>query len=297
MALVFRPYLGIAVLLGLSASCFSKEVGAADTSLREHLLHSAVRIRYERIDGTAIVTGHGTAFSVDLSRWGYVGSRYLLSAAHNVLDNNGRPFSTLKVEIEGSEQATWTRCRVLAVDKELDLCLVESNRPVLQQTVLAAGDEAVGHGVMLAGSPRGIPIALYDGILTKRFESGSVRSSASLPFDHGCSGGPFFNAKGEVIGVAVAGVRQNDDMNKNIGLFVPLAGVTSFLDNNRASPVTAIAATLGTQLEPSVRATQPTALAKREWAEEMPAGSTQHLPKPIAPKALGLPLCDVVPMD
>lgn len=297
MPLVFRRHLGLALLLCLSASCFSKEVTEADASLREHLLRSAVRIRYERSDGTATVTGHGTAFAVDLSKWGYVGGRYLLSAAHNVLDSNDRPFATLKAEIEDAERPVWTRCRVLAFDKELDLCLVESNRPVLRQTVLATDDEEAGHGVLLAGSPRGIPVALYEGTLTRRFESGSVRSSARLPFDHGCSGGPFFNTKGEVIGVAVAGVPKDNDMDKNIGLFVPLVGVLSFLESNRAGPAPASVAAAGAQAGPAARPIQPASLVKHVQAERTPSDPTQYRSEPSATNSMALAPCEVVPID
>ncbi len=231
-----RPLL-VTLLLSIFASGCITGTHAADDLQRERLLSSAVRIRSERNDGNFKVTGHGTAFAVDLSKWGYGGPTYLLSVAHNAIDENNQPYPTLKIESRNPGAPSWSSCRVVAFDKELDLCLLEANDPVPQQGVLAVGDEEAGELVTLAGSPRGIPVALFDGTLTKRFTGGSVRSSARLPFDHGCSGGPFFNAKGEVIGVAVAGVPKDGDMDKTIGLFVPLVGVTSFLESNRSSLV------------------------------------------------------------
>lgn len=280
MPVIFGRYPRVAVLLCLSAACCFREVRAADASLRERLLHSAVRIQSERSAGSTKVTGHGTAFAVDMSKWGYAGPQYLLSAAHNALDENDRPYPTLKVEIEKNERAHWSRCRVVAFDKDFDLCLLEAEDAVPQQSVLAAGDAEVGQSVILAGSPRGIPLALYEGTLTKRFAGGTERSSACLPFDHGCSGGPFFNAKGEVIGVAVAGVAvagvavagapKDDDMDKSIGLFVPLVGVTSFLESNRAGR---------THAGGAASSLPPQAEVMREHAVTVTASSTLNRPK------------------
>ncbi|MBI3829319.1 MAG: LysM peptidoglycan-binding domain-containing protein [Planctomycetes bacterium] len=171
---------------------------------------------------------------MNLSPYGYQGSHYLLSAAHNVLDDNGAPFSTVKIELESADRTVWSKCRVLAFDKELDLCLLESNDPVPVLAELADEDSEVGAETILAGSPRGIPVKLFDGKLTKRFDSGSIRTSVRIPFDHGDSGGPFVASdSGKVIGVAVAGVPKDGDLDHEIGLFVPVAAVRSFLERQR----------------------------------------------------------------
>lgn len=242
------------------ASCailctWTSSLQALDNAQRAKLLQSAVRIRYERSEGNATITGHGTAFGVDLSRYGFEGSRYLLSAAHNVLDDNGAPFSTVKIELEDEARTVWSKCRVLAFDKELDLCLLESNDPIPQIVELADEDAEVGATTILAGSPRGIPVKLFEGTLTKRFDSGTIRSAVRIPFDHGDSGGPFFASdSGKVIGVAVAGVPKDGDLDHNIGLFVPVAGVKSFLERHRRggsrAPALALAARHETKQAP-----------------------------------------------
>jgi S1-C subfamily serine protease len=235
-----RTMLKASVVLCLLIVSFSIHVRASDDdSLRDRLLNSTVRIRSVRNYGDMVVTGHGTAFAVDMSKWGYMGPQYLLSAAHNALGQDNHPYPTLLVETKLSSAPTWSRCHVVTFDRELDLCLLKSDFPVPQQSVLASKVTEVGQSVMLVGSPRGIPLALYEGILTQSSVRGSLRSSACLPFDHGCSGGPFFNTKGEVIGVAVAGVpaataSRDGDMDKGIGLFVPLPELIEFLENKRA---------------------------------------------------------------
>lgn len=229
----YRLSLRIAVLFLAAFSNFVGIIHAADDALRDRLQGSAVRIRYEAREGSEKVVGHGTAFSVDLSRWGFSGPNYFMSAAHNVLNPQGQPFKTVMIESRNPSAPSWSSCRVVAFDKELDLCLVEAKDSVSQQTILAANDPEVGQRLILAGSPRGVPVALYEGTLASFSEDNSERACARIPFDHGCSGGPVFNAKGEVIGIAVAGIKKGGDMDKSVGLFVPLFGITDFLERHR----------------------------------------------------------------
>lgn len=219
-----------ALIIAVGVCC----TGAAAESLkRSDLVNCALRIRYERMEGGSLITGHGTAFGVDLSPYGISSRRLMLSAAHNVLDEKNQPYATLKVEVKEGSREYWSRCRVVASDPEMDLCLVEAGDDLPLIATLDNTDMAPGARVVLAGSPRGIPVATFEGEVIRRFDSGTIRSSARVVFDHGDSGGPFFNANNlKVIGVAVAGVPKNGDLDHNIGLFVPLTGIDSFLQAN-----------------------------------------------------------------
>ncbi|MGD0091139.1 MAG: serine protease, partial [Planctomycetota bacterium] len=172
------------------------------------MLDSTVRIRYERESNGRTFTGHGTAFGVDLSQYGYPASRHcLLTAAHNVLDDNKVPYSTLKIELRKGDNAYWSQCRAVAWDEYLDLCIVESDDDLPNLLRLAASDPKVGSRLVLAGSPRGVPVGLFAGTLNRKFERGTARSSATVPFVHGDSGGPMVDpVSGLVVGVAVAGL-------------------------------------------------------------------------------------------
>ena len=199
---------------------------------RNRLLHSAIRIRYERPDGDAVVTGHGTAFGVDLGDYGQPGRRYLLSAAHNVVDTAGNAYPALKIELSRGSGTFWSRCEPVAMDRSLDLCLLECSEELSDVASLATADEGLNAPVIMAGSPRGIPVQLYEGTLVQRFYDGSVRSMAQIEFDHGCSGGPVYSADtGKVIGVAVAGVPKDGDLDHAKGLFVPVCAIESFISS------------------------------------------------------------------
>jgi hypothetical protein len=226
-----RHFLCVLPLIILSLSLLAFESEKLTEAQRKELLSSATRIRYERKEGKALVVGHGTAFGVDLGVYGQPGRRYLLSAAHNVLDKSGRPYPTLKIEIPQQDGSTSTaHCKMISADKGLDVCLLECEQDLPVIATLAESDERIRTPVLLAGSPRGIPVNLYDGMLVRRYYEGTVHSLAEFEFDHGCSGGPVFSTRtGKVIGIAVAGVPLGDDMDHTKGLFVPVSAIESFI--------------------------------------------------------------------
>jgi nucleoid-associated protein YgaU len=151
-----------------------------------------------------------------------------------VLDDKHKPFTTLKIEIRYADgREMWTPVRAVVWDDQLDLCIIESSADLPSLTQLSETDLNVGSSVLLVGSPRGVPIAQFEGSVTSRFYNATVRTATRIPFDHGDSGGPFFCARTrKVVGVAVAGVPKDGDLDHNIGLFVPMAGVASFLEQN-----------------------------------------------------------------
>lgn len=234
MSFISRINCGV-VIAGLCAmaSCFPSPVQAAEPEIESLALQSTVRICSEREENGKLVVGHGTAFGVDLSQFGYPGKRYLLSAGHNVLDASGHIRSTLKLELKTESGTHWSQCKVAAYDQDLDVCLVESREELPAILQLDSKEAMPGAPVVLAGSPRGVPVALFNGSVLRCFDRGTVRSSVQIPFDHGDSGGPVLSPRtGKVAGVAVAGVPKDGDMDHTVGLFLPLAAISSFLESN-----------------------------------------------------------------
>jgi LysM repeat protein len=275
--------------------------------LSETLVQSTMRIRYEREEHGATITGHGTAFAVDLAAYGYAGKRYLLSAAHNILDERKQPYGNLKVEMDDGRRTYWSRARALAWDEDLDLCLVEASDDAPRLLTLADRDPGIGSPVIMAGSPRGVPVKLFEGTLTRRFERGTIRSSARIPFDHGDSGGPMVDPRtGKVVGVAVAGIPKDGDMDHDLGLFVPVAGISGFLETHaRGTPLrvpasTAVAAGVAPEPAPAalkandvagVRARVSPVIPEESPApaaavlavgRRLPAAVTEDAPSPVA---------------
>lgn len=179
-----------------------------------------VRLRYERQEHGAFITGHGTAFGIQCGR-----KRALLTAAHNILDDNGKPQKTVLIEIDEE----WRKVRVLFFSAKYDLALIEGPAGVeIGGFVLCDDAAAVGARVTLIGSKRGTPLKECAGEIVERHNDGTIRDRMRVAFDHGDSGGPVL-AGGKVVGVAVAGVPKNGDLDTTLGLFVPASIVKEFL--------------------------------------------------------------------
>lgn len=209
----------------------------------KEILESTVRIKVESDVGSHLVAGHGSAFGVDLSGYGVYAPRYMLTAAHMVLAEDGHGFinGRVSVELNGTHGKRWVGCRILSVTKVYDLCLLECDEdvPVLSKLTPGKPGLEVGTPLLVVGCPLGVPPQVSTGYLRDKTPQVSERShrvwEATAAFNHGNSGGPVFSANGGcVVGVAIAGVRGGrggpQDMDPSIALFTPYYCVKHFLD-------------------------------------------------------------------
>ena len=210
--------------------------------LKSEIVQSTVRVKVETDAGSTMIVGYGSAFGVDLSGYGVDKHRYLLSAAHLVLSDDGSRLlnGNVKVELPRMNHKAWVHCRVLSVTRVYDLCLLECDEDVPVVSQLTVGKTlGVGAPIMVVGCPLGVQPQVSSGVLTDKDPLVSDRGhkvwEAAAAFNHGNSGGPVFCSDcGTVIGVAVAGVRAGGggplDMDPRIALFTPYYCVKHFLD-------------------------------------------------------------------
>lgn len=190
-----------------------------------------VRLKYERPINTGdIITGHGTAFAVDMKKWN-LDSKHLLTAAHNVLDDDTKlPYKTIKLEINKN----WVSCIVIYYEKDIDLCILKiDGNVIINQLKMADKDVNIKDNIILGGSKRGTGIAFYNGIVTNRFEGGTAKTLMRVKFDHGDSGGPVLNKNLEVCGIAVSGIPKDNDLDNEQGLYIPIDVIKCFLDKKQ----------------------------------------------------------------
>ncbi len=229
-------------LTGLSGTANGAELGTklgTRPLTPENFLDGTVRLRLRTTDGGFVRTGWGAAFAVDLSRYGLMSSRYLLTAAHLINTENGQimPRGDLDVEVENN---TWATCKVVAMDKNRDLCLLECSvrMPVLSKLSTGGDVKTVGDKIVVVGCPRGVPPCESRGMMTDfQPNVNGVRWQAAAQFNHGNSGGPVYSERtGAVIGVAVAGVSDGmGDMRPDIALFAPYTEIRNFLNLTMAA--------------------------------------------------------------
>ena len=117
---------------------------------------------------------------------------------------------------------------VLGYSSTEDLAAIRLNTSSALPLELGDSDHVeVGDRVLAIGSPRGLQNTISDGLVSG-LRSGRIQTSA--PISPGSSGGPFFNQQGQVIGVAVSGFRDAQNLNfvVPINLAKPYLANTSF---------------------------------------------------------------------
>ncbi|MFN5842688.1 MAG: FISUMP domain-containing protein, partial [Bacteroidota bacterium] len=100
----------------------------------------------------------------------------------------------------------------VALDEQNDLAILkvkyDAGVPLkLSQTMVKQGDD-----VLVIGSPKGLAATITKGIVSNlNAELKLIQIDAAI--SHGSSGGPVFNITGEVIGVAVGGIENGQNLN------------------------------------------------------------------------------------
>jgi len=122
----------------------------------------------------------------------------------------------------GTFPAVWVR-----TDPQTDLAVVKINAKGLIAAPLGNSDSMeVGNWVLAIGAPEGLPQTVTAGIIsakgrtTGRAESYEDFLQTDAAINHGNSGGPLVNTKGQVIGINTA-IISRTGVNEGIGLAIP----------------------------------------------------------------------------
>lgn len=136
----------------------------------------------------------------------------------------------------GFEPRTIRKCKVAAINPNMDLALVKMEPPAdlqLKTVYLGESDSMqVGDTVYAIGAPIGLDRTVSSGIIsvTNRTFEGRCHFQITTPINPGNSGGPLFNLRGEVVGVNSAGYRGFQGLN----FAIPAKYVIDFLQNRDA---------------------------------------------------------------
>lgn len=175
---------------------------------KEEMSQSALIIRGE-------YGGHGSGVCIS-------SSGLVLTNAHVVGDSK-----ILEVEDEGNSYLGV----VVKIDEERDAAVILVGSTKLPVAAVASEPVRVGDDLFVAGTPLHIE---NRGMLTKGVVS-KVGAFMGTEFIHmdasiapGNSGGPVFNANGELVGISVAVQNTADGGMSHIGMAIPLA---EFLDS------------------------------------------------------------------
>lgn len=104
---------------------------------------------------------------------------------------------------------------IVYADVRRDMALIVSDDLAAPAVTFADGDVTIGEKFYAIGNSKGQGICMLDGIVSdrERFISGERYIMYSAPTVGGNSGGPLFNAHGEVIGMVTLGQKDGSLMN------------------------------------------------------------------------------------
>ena len=104
---------------------------------------------------------------------------------------------------------------IVYADVRRDMALIVSDDLAAPAVTFADGDVTIGEKVYAIGNSKGQGICMLDGIVSdrERIISGERYIMYSAPTVGGNSGGPLFNAHGEVIGMVTLGQKDGSLMN------------------------------------------------------------------------------------
>ena len=166
------------------------------------------------------------------------GSGFVLDKQGHILTNNHVIMNAQNVEVKLSDKRTF-KARVLQVDKNHDLALLQIDAPNLQPATLSTSQGlTVGQRVYAIGNPFGLSGTMTRGIISA---IRSIRGPQNNPIEDaiqtdaainpGNSGGPLLNSRGEVIGITTLIANNGADQSSGIGFAIPINTAKAFLDD------------------------------------------------------------------
>ena len=151
---------------------------------------------------------------------------YVLSNAHIVfLKGNGTADLADRILGKYADGSMYELDLVYA-DIKKDIVLLQSENDKSKPITFGKSEVVTGERVYAIGNSKGQGICIMDGIVSdaKRTIHGEEYIMISVPISTGNSGGPLFNAKGEVIGMTTMG--RNDAI---MNYAIPASILLSFI--------------------------------------------------------------------
>lgn len=246
-----RRFLMLALLLGARPL-------VAQTTARE--IASKARpavVRITAIAGAREI-GQGTGF--------FVSSDGRLVTNRHVVEGADR----LRVDLADGE--TYVRVYLVSDDSRRDLVILRV--PVTGSPALALGDDRslhVGDPLYVMGNPMGLDGTFSDGLVSaERTIDGVSWIQMSAPISPGSSGGPVFNDRGEVVGIATLIVRDAQNLN----MALPVRYVSGLLAmDERPQLFDSVAGRFADSEAPTTGAEARTTDDMPEWAVNLLAQS------------------------
>lgn len=175
--------------------------------IAKNALPSVFRVKADRFSGTAWAVGKPAS----------TGGTNMFTNYH-VVEAVWVKGGDRKVSIEHNDKLYYAK--IVAVDKEKDVAHLETDEK-FPGLAVAKGSVTPGQPIVVVGAPLGLESSVTTGVVSAfRKLEGETNPYVQFdaPINPGNSGGPVINARGEVVGIASAKVRDAE----GIGLAIPI---------------------------------------------------------------------------
>jgi hypothetical protein len=210
---LFIGFLGLLFFLSFNSHSFAQNQGKAPGAIYKDAGPAVVLIETYGDDGK--ISGSGSGF--------------IVSADGRILTNFHVIVHTKRATVRLANEDAYDSVHVLNVDKRKDIALLKIDAVNLSYVTLGRSAAAqIGDKLYTLGTPLGVfQNTLSEGLLSGiRQMDGYKLFQVSAPISHGSSGGPVFNANGEVIGIVDATVSEGQNLN----FAIPIDYASGMLD-------------------------------------------------------------------
>ncbi len=167
-----------------------------------------------------------------------LGTGFIVNSDGLILTNAHLINNAERVIVKLHDHRGYRRAQVLAVDEKKDLAAIKVNISNLKPVKFGNSNRIkIGERVVTIGNPLGLESTISDGLVSSLRDAGHGQKwlQISVPLSRGSSGGPLFNAHGEVIGITTASLAAGQNLN----FAIPINDVKPFLKkakNVRVAP-------------------------------------------------------------
>ena len=202
------------LLLSCLPGCTGGEKELSGQEIYEMLSLSTVEVYAE----SDYVSSLGTGFYIDNS--GTVVTNY-----HVISDCSS-------AYVTANDGGTYEVTSVIGYSEKLDLAILSTSK-VDSQAVTTCADVTTGEALYVLGSSVGLTGTFSEGLVStaERQLNDATYIQISAPISPGNSGGPVVNSKGQVIGIACAGLEDGQNLN----FAIPISELDKI---SRTNPVT-----------------------------------------------------------
>ena len=144
------------------------------------------------------------------------GTGFVIDSSGKILTNYHVIRGAYKCYVKFLNNEVYNEVSILTVDAKRDIVLLKINAVNLPKSNLGNSDKTkIGDKCYVIGNPLGIERVISDGIVSNiiNSEKGYKLIQITAPVSHGNSGGPVYNKKGKVIGIATSSLSEGQNVN------------------------------------------------------------------------------------